>query len=155
MELLVAMGLITIISAMAIPTIQESSVRNTVWTATEMIGVQVRQARLRAITKNITFRIRFDCPAAGQMRVLRVTGDALIDNAADRCTQYLEHDSGIFQMPSQVTYTAALPVLQVTGRGQFTAIGGAMPLTINLGYAGRTFRSMTVAGTGQISFATY
>ena len=92
LELLVAMGLIAILSAMAIPTIQESSVRNTVWTATEMIGVQVRQARLKAITRNMSFRVDFDCPAARQMRVLRVTGDAAIDNAANRCThRFLEH----------------------------------------------------------------
>lgn len=154
-ELIVTMGLIIVMSAMAVPLVQESTVRNTVWTATEMIGVQVRQARLKAISRNTSFRIRFDCPAVGQLRVLVVTGVAATDNAADRCSQYLQHDSGIFQMPSQVTYTAALPVLQVTGRGQFTAIGGAVPLTINLGYAGRTFRSMTVSGTGQISFATY
>jgi prepilin-type N-terminal cleavage/methylation domain-containing protein len=156
LELLVAMGLITIISAMAIPTIQESQVRNTVWTATEMIGVQVRQARLKAITRNISFRIDFDCPAARQMRVLRVTGDVAIDNAADRCTQYLEHDSGIFQLPANVDITAALPTLQVSGRGQFTApLGGAVPLTISVGHSGRTFRSMTDSATGQISFETY
>jgi prepilin-type N-terminal cleavage/methylation domain-containing protein len=154
-ELLVVMGLITIISAMAIPTIQESSVRNTVWTATEMIGVQVRQARLKAISRNTSFRVDFDCPAARQMRVLIVTNDPLVDNAADRCAQYLANDSGIFQLPSDVDITAALPTLQVTGRGQFTAIGGAVPLTINVGYNGRTFRSMTVSATGQISFETY
>ena len=121
-----------------------------------MIGVQVRQARLKAITRNTSFRVDFDCPAARQMRVLIVTGDAAIDNAADRCAQYLDHDSGIYQLPADVDMTAALPTLQVTGRGQFTApIGGAVPLTINVGYNGRTFRSMTVSATGQISFETY
>lgn len=152
---MVTMGLIIIMAAMAVPFIQESTVRNTVWTATEMIGVQVRQARLKAISRNMSFRIRFDCPVARQIRVLQVTGNAVIDDAADRCTQYLAHDSGIYQMPSEVNYTAALPILQVTGRGQYTAIGGVVPLTINVGYGGRTFRSMTVSATGQISFATY
>lgn len=155
LELLVVMGLITVMSAMALPFIQESTVRNTVWTATEMIGVQVRQARLKAISRNMNFRIRFDCPAARQIRVLQVTGNPVVDDAADRCSQYLADDSGIYQMPSDVTYTAGLPILQVTGRGQYSAIGGAVPLTINVGYGGRTFRSMTVSATGQISFATY
>jgi prepilin-type N-terminal cleavage/methylation domain-containing protein len=154
-EMLVGVTIVTIGAAMAIPFIQESTVRNSVWTTTEMIGVQVRQARLKAISRNTSFRIRFDCPAVGQMRVLVVTGDNTIDAAADRCSQYLEYDTGIFQMPPQVTYTSALPVLQVTGRGMYTAIGGAVPLTISVGYGGRTFRSMTVSATGQISFATY
>lgn len=154
-ELLVAMGLVTLLAGMAIPYIQESTVRNSVWTATEMIGAQVRQARLKAITLNTPFRIRFDCPAVGQMRLLIVTGDNLVDGAVDRCSQYLEHDTGIFQMPASVAYTEDLPILQVTGRGTYTAIGGAVPLTINVGYGGRTFRGMTVSATGQISFETY
>lgn len=155
LEILVTMGLITIMAGMAIPFIQESTVRNTVWTATEMIGAQVRQARLKAITQNKSFRIRFDCPAVGQVRVLIVTGDNTIDAAADRCARYLKHDTGIFQMPAAVTYTGALPVLEVNGRGMYTAIGGAVPLTIRVGYGGRTFRGMTVSATGQISFETY
>jgi len=156
LELLVTMALLLVFAAMGIPFIQESSVRNTVWTATEMIGTQVRQARLKAITKNTPHRIRFDGPAAGQLRVLRVTNDAAIDNAADRCDLYQDDDSGIYQLPTAVTYDEGLPVLQVNGRGMFATVGGgAVPLTINIGYGGRTFRSMTVSATGQISFETY
>jgi prepilin-type N-terminal cleavage/methylation domain-containing protein len=154
-ELLVTMALLMSLAAMGIPFIQESSVRNNVWTAAEMIGVQVRQARLKAITRNMSFRIDFDCPADRQIRVLEVTGDPFIDDAADRCTVYRTHDSGIYQLPAEVTYGVAVPTLQVTGRGMYTAIGGAVPLTINVGYGGRTFRSMTVSATGQISYATY
>ena len=72
----------------------------------------------------MSFRVDFDCPAARQMRVLRVTGDAAIDNAANRCTQYLEHDSGIFQLPTAVDMTAALPTLQVNGRGHLRLFSG-------------------------------
>ena len=155
LELLVVLAVITVMAGMAIPFIQESAIRNTVWTATEMIGVQVRQARLKAITRNMSFRIDFDCPAVRQIRVLEVTGNQAIDDAVDRCTVYRPFDSGIFQLPSNVDYDAGLPTLQVTGRGMYSAIGGGVPLTINVGYAGRTFRSMTVSATGQISFATY
>ena len=59
------MGLIVIMSAMAVPLVRESAVRNTVWTATEMIGVQVRQARLKAISRNTSFRVRFRLPGGG------------------------------------------------------------------------------------------
>ena len=155
LELIVVLGIVIVMAGMAVPFIQESSIRNTVWTATEMIGVQVRQARLKAITRNMSFRIDFDCPDVRQIRVLEVTGNPAIDDAADRCTVYRPFDSGIYQLPANVDYTAGLPTLQVSGRGMYSAVGGAVPLTINVGYAGRTFRSMTVSATGQISFATY
>jgi prepilin-type N-terminal cleavage/methylation domain-containing protein len=155
LELVVSMAVVSIMTGIAIPLVQESTARNSVWTATEMIGTQIRQARLKATSRNMSFRVRFDCPAVGQVRILVVTGDNTIDGAVDRCSQYLEHDSGVFQMPSAVTYTANLPVLQVTSRGTYSAIGGAVPLAINVTYAGRTTRGMVVSATGQISYESY
>jgi prepilin-type N-terminal cleavage/methylation domain-containing protein len=67
-ELLIVMALIATASAMAIPTIMGSVERNSVWTASETIGAQIRQARLKAISRNRTFRVRFDCPNVGQLR---------------------------------------------------------------------------------------
>ena len=158
-ELLIVMALISILSAIALPVMSESITRNNVWTASEGIGAQVRQARLKAISRNQSFRVRFDCPASGQMRVLVVTGDALIDDAADRCDDYQDSDSGILAMPTGVSYSleggGAMPVLTVNSRGAYAASGGGMPVTINVGYGGYTFRSMTVSATGQISFETY
>src|SRR5262245_41167746 len=85
-ELLVVMALIAIISAMAIPGLTQSTARNAVWTASETIGTQIRQARLKAISRNLSFRVRFDCPVSGQFRVLAVTGNSAIDNATNRCS---------------------------------------------------------------------
>ena len=81
-ELLVTMGLIAVLSAIAIPVLSGSTARNSVWTASETIGTQIRQARLKAISRNRSFRIRFDCPAAQQFRVLEVTGKSTIDTIA-------------------------------------------------------------------------
>lgn len=154
-ELLVAVALIAILSAVSLPVLSEGVVRNSVWTASEMIGSQVRQARLKAISRNTPFRVDFDCPVVGQFRVLVVTGDPLVDDDADRCSTTLEYDSGIFAMPTSVSYGDALPTLEVNGRGMYSAIGGAVPVVITIGYGGRTFRSITVSATGQISFETY
>src|SRR5687768_3716829 len=71
-ELMVVMGLAGILAAMAVPVYIESSARNRVWTASETIGSQIRQARLKAISRNRVFQVRFSCPAAGQFRVLAV-----------------------------------------------------------------------------------
>ena len=155
-ELLVVMGMMAAIAGIAIPTLAGSTARNAVWTASEQIGSQIRQARLKAISRNMSFRVRFNCPAAGQFRLLQVTGVAAIDNAADRCSTNQLYDSGIFVMPSNVSYNATPPVLTVNSRGVFSSTAG-IPTTITVTYngAGTTSRSLVMSATGQISFGTY
>lgn len=153
-ELLIVMALISIFAAMGIPTLQESTRRNSVWTASETIGTQIRQARLKAISRNKSFRVRFDCPSSGQFRVLEVTGNATIDNATSRCSSQQTHDSGVYAMPSNVTYGTP-PILTVNSRGVFSVSSGSIPATITVAYGTYTSRALTVSATGQINFGTY
>jgi prepilin-type N-terminal cleavage/methylation domain-containing protein len=153
-ELLVVMALIAILSAIAVPVMMESTGRNSAWTASENIGSQIRQARLKAISRNRSFRVRFDCPAVGQYRVLVVTGNAAIDNAANRCSNTEEFDSGIFQMPANVAYTNPPPLLEVNSRGIFTSTLG-IPTVIGITYNGVSTRNLSMSATGQISFDVY
>jgi Tfp pilus assembly protein FimT len=154
--------MIGVISAISIPYLAGSTARNSVWTASEQIGSQIRQARLKAITRNTRFRVMFDCPAAGQYRVLAVQTDNALNTAADRCSQTYQHDSGIYTMPRSVTYTAGLPVLEVNGRGQYSTDppGFGVPmalLPITVTYTGdqEFSRRLTVSFTGQISFDAF
>ena len=156
-ELLVVLGLIGIISAIAIPVLSSSTERNAVWTASEQIGSQLRQARLKAITRNQPFRVVFDCPAANQYRVLIV--DDTIDDE-DRCDNTLEHDSGVYTIPPLVAFDndgAAVPALQVSGRGVYSLPGGVgvLPLTITVQYSNTHSRWLTVSTTGQITFEDF
>jgi prepilin-type N-terminal cleavage/methylation domain-containing protein len=153
-ELLMVLVLIGIISAAAIPGLMESSRRNSVWTASETIGTQIRQARLKAISRNKSFRIRFDCPSARQFRVLVVTGNATIDNATNRCSTQQTHDSGVYVMPNRVTYGTP-PVLTVNSRGVFSVSSGSIPATITVTYDNYSSRALTVSATGQINFGVY
>lgn len=154
LELLVVMALIAILSAMAIPTLMESSRRNSVWTASESIGTMIRQARLKAISRNKSFRVRFDCPSSGQFRVLEVTGNAGIDNATNRCSTYQTYDSGIYAMPVNVSYGTP-PVLTVTSRGVFSVSSGSIPVTITVTFGGYSSRTLSLSATGQINFGAY
>ena len=150
--------MIGVISAISIPYLSGSTQRNSVWTASEQIGSQIRQARLKAITRNTRFRVMFDCPAAGQYRVLAVQTDNALNTAPDRCSQTYQHDSGVYTLPRNVSYTAGLPVLEVNGRGQYSLIGvGVLPLPIDVTHTGdQTFsRRLTVSFTGQISFDAF
>ena len=152
LEAIVVMGILSVLGAMALPVMFDSNNRNAVWTTSEQIGSQVRQARLKAITRNMSFQVRFGCPSAGMYRVLVVDADI---NAADRCTQYKTHDSGVYRVPTNITYGTP-PNLQVNGRGQYSIVGvGALPLTISVAHSNGHARNMTISITGQITFATF
>lgn len=152
-EILIVVGLIGITAAISVPVFVESSARNRLWTASEQIGGTIRQARLKAISQNTSYRVAFDCPVAGSVRSLIMTGDALVDDAEDRCSQTLEGDSGALEMPMSVTYDPGdATAMQVSGRGVFTATGAAIPLTISVQYGSST-RTLTVSATGQITFS--
>jgi prepilin-type N-terminal cleavage/methylation domain-containing protein len=152
-ELLVTMGLIGIVAAIGLPVMNDAIIRNRVWTGSETIGTQIRQARLLAITHNTRFRVRFNCPAAGEVRILVVTGNATIDNSTTRCASQQTYDSGVVAMPAGVLF-GTVPTLEVNGRGVYSAISGSVPLTIDVSYGSST-RSLTVNSTGQITFDTY
>ena len=151
-ELLIGLGIVGVMSAIALPLILESSRRSDLWTGSERMGALIRQTRLKAISQNRSYRVRFDCPAANQARGLVLTGVAAVDNAANRCNATINGDSEIVQMPMGVTVDPnAATELQVTPRGVFTAVGDAIPLTITMGY-GTAIRTVTVSATGQITF---
>ena len=152
-EVLITIGLIGIVTAISVPVFIQSNALSNLWTGAEQIGAEVRQARLKAINSNKTYRVAFDCPAAGQLRSLIMTGDPGVDDDPGRCADTLEGDSGAIQLPSGVAYAADDSTgLQVTGRGVFTAMGGAIPLIINVTY-GTATRTLTVSATGQITFS--
>ena len=153
-ELLITVGLIGVASAISVPVFMESSARNNIWTTSERIGAMIRQTRLKAISQNTTYRVHFACPSAGDLRALVVTGDpAVDDDFPARCSETLDGDTDVMEIPSAVSYDAdGVVYLQVTGRGVFTAVGGAIPLEIGVEYGSST-RTLTVSATGQISFS--
>jgi len=152
-EVLVVLGLIGVASAIALPVFMESNARSTLWTASENVGASIRQARLKAITQNSPFQVRFACPAANQLRTLVITGDPDIDDDDNRCTNPQDGDSAPLELPTGVAYTTGDATgLNIAGRGIFTAVGDAIPLTISVTYGANT-RTLTVSATGQITFS--
>ena len=152
-ELLVSLGIIGVMSAVAIPLVLESSRRNDLYTGSERVGALIRQTRLRAISQNRTYRVRFDCPSANQARGLVLQGNARIDDAANRCSMNINGDTETIFMPTGVTVDPDdATELRVTPRGVVTAIGDSIPLTITVTYGSAT-RTLTVSATGQITFS--
>ena len=151
--MLVSLGVIGVMLAVSVPVFLESNRRSNLFSGSERMGALIRQTRLKAISQNATYRVRFDCPAANQARGLILTGNALVDDAANRCNATLTGDSETVIMPSGVTVDPAdATELRVTPRGVFTAVGDAIPLTITVAYGTET-RTLTVSATGQITFS--
>lgn len=152
-ELLVSLGIIAVMSAVSVPLILESNRRNDLWAGSERIGALIRQTRLKAISQNRNYRVRFDCPGANQARGLVLQGNPLIDDAANRCTMNIAGDSEIVFLAGGVTVDPDdATELRVTPRGVFSAIGDSIPLTITVAY-GTSTRTLTVSATGQITFS--
>ena len=152
-ELLVVVGFIGVVSAIAFPMFLSSDALNDLWTSSERMGSLIRQTRFKAISQNRTYQVRFDCPAAGDVRALVMTGNPAVDDAATRCSANQTGDSEIVQMEGGIDFDpGTATALQVTGRGVFTALGAAIPLTVSVTH-GSTARYLIVSATGQISFS--
>ncbi len=154
-EMLVGLAIIGVVTAISVPVFLESNARNNLWTGSERVGATIRQARLKAISENATYRVVFNCPAANQLRTLVMTGDVAIDDAPGRCSETRTGDTGVIELATSVSYDADdATALQVNGRGMFSARPDTspIPLTITVSH-GSADRTLTVSATGQITFS--
>ena len=102
---MIVVCLIAVLAAMSGPVISAGMERYALISASQQVADTVRAARLQAVAKNRTLRVRFNCPAAGQYRIVEVVGDAVVDNAANRC------DENAYPFPAPDANPATLPNL--------------------------------------------
>jgi prepilin-type N-terminal cleavage/methylation domain-containing protein len=84
-ELLVVMAAATAIITIALPRVNGFLQFQKASEAARMVERELQTARLKAVSASRTMRVKFNCPAAGQFRLLEVTSVASTDNAANRC----------------------------------------------------------------------
>ena len=150
-ELLVTVAIVGVVSAASIPTVDTALRRNRLHAGAQLVLTQLRTARLTAITRNASVRVAFDCPSAGAVRLLEVTGDSAIDEAADRCRMDRAGDGPAAWLPAAVSFTEA-PAIEFSGRGLASAQDTSVPVSIKVGYDTDT-RTIVVTGIGRISMA--
>jgi len=85
-EVILVMAGIVMLSAAVVPRISTLLAAQDARTATRTVERQLQTARLKAVTNSRALRVRFNCPAAGQLRILEVTGITATDNATNRCS---------------------------------------------------------------------
>jgi Tfp pilus assembly protein FimT len=139
------------------------------------VAATIRAARLQAVSANVTLRVRFNCPTAGKMRVVEVTGDATIDNSTSRCsltaypypapdadvTTKPNHDGPVVEMGSTIHFPDATRSLQISTAGRMVPLTGcptcstaAPPTTLRVqDYNTDTARTITVSATGGITLS--
>lgn len=110
-EVVLVLAVIAIAAAVGVPTITNMLPSMRVGMAARAVERQLQVARLKAVSSNRTIRVRFNCPGAGQYRMVELIGtpkflaaDDEESAAATRCgeTKYPYPDlaSGVFDIPN-------------------------------------------------------
>ena len=88
-DLLAVVAIIGIVSAIAVPGMLGAIERVRLGQSAREVERELQQAKARAVVKGRAMRVRFDCPAAGQYRMVELIGTtsvpAAADSAANRC----------------------------------------------------------------------
>jgi type II secretory pathway pseudopilin PulG len=82
-ELMLVVASIAIVSAMALPTITNMLPNMRVGMSARAVERTLQTARLKAVASNRAIRVRFNCPAVGQFRMVELIGTPGIPAAAD------------------------------------------------------------------------
>jgi prepilin-type N-terminal cleavage/methylation domain-containing protein len=166
-ELLIVVAVGLLVAGTAIPAVVEATRQASLNTSVQSVAAAIRGARYAAVAKNKTLRVRFNCPAANQFRVVEVTGNPAIDDAANRCSETAypypdpnpnvapNIDGQMVRLGANSQFGAAQDIqIDTSGRvtkltGCPTCVSSAAPATIAL-VNGYDTRTITVNASGQV-----
>jgi Tfp pilus assembly protein FimT len=148
--------------------------------ATRTVERELQFARLKAVSGQTWMRVRFNCPTAGQIRVVELVGTPAVpdpskdaDSYTDRCSETLfpyrptgadqsrltkpNNDGAIRYIDSSVSFSSAM-TLEFWPDGSVHASNGATNPWPNIGGAGKTItlarkgvtKNIVVNGLGKI-----
>jgi type II secretory pathway pseudopilin PulG len=89
-DVIVVTALIATLSAISLPLIQDMANSIALGQARRIVHSELQQARMKSVTSNLVMRVQFNCPAAGQFRMLELLGTPSVPapqaTAANRCS---------------------------------------------------------------------
>lgn len=173
-ELMMVITVFGIIAGASVPALMNISEAFTLGNNAREVERELQSARLKAVTSNRPIRLRFNCPVAGEYRMVEVIGSASApdakDSATDRCQETVypypapdrepltrpNHDGPLRRLSSGVTFGAAknlefLPNGSV--RQQENASFVAITTTEVTLVKGTDVKKITVNGLGKIRLA--
>ena len=84
---LMTVSLLSTMFAIAVPAAKNMVDGLRLGMATRDIERELQTARLKAVSANRPLRVRLNCPALGQFRIIEMTGVATTDTDASRCNE--------------------------------------------------------------------
>jgi prepilin-type N-terminal cleavage/methylation domain-containing protein len=109
-ELMLVVAVVAIVGVIGIPAINNMLPSLRVSSSARAVERQLQTARLKSVSSNRPIRVRFNCPAADQYRMVELIGttDVPADDdtadAATRCSQetypYPDVATGVFDLPN-------------------------------------------------------
>jgi len=89
-EMLLTTAVIAIVAGMAVPLLGDVAGKMKLGDAARTVERELQTARLAAVSSNKPMRMQFNCPSAGQFRMMELIGTpkvpAAADTAVDRCS---------------------------------------------------------------------
>jgi prepilin-type N-terminal cleavage/methylation domain-containing protein len=169
-ELIAVLAIALTLSAITVPAVGTFSKMRQAGNAARLVERELQTARLKAVTISRAVRVRFNCPSAGKLRLLELTGVATTDNAANRCdpTAYPwpgpndslrstpMHDSPVIDLPSGTTITGTAMQFEFnpTGAAYSVASNGTVSMidpdiTLTVTRTGFS-KTITINGLGRV-----
>lgn len=174
-EMLAVVAVLVIVSATAVPMMRDATESMRLGQAAREVERELQTARLKAVSSNRAIRVRFNCPVAGQYRMVELIGTpsnpALEDIAANRCQTNVypspaadnnpitvpNHDGPVRRLPKDVAF-GAIETLEFWPDGSVHSdegIGDPWPVVPSPGTAisvtkGVSVKQITVNGLGKI-----
>jgi Tfp pilus assembly protein FimT len=142
-------------------------------TDVQQLATTIRNARYKAVTTNATMRVRLNCPTRGQMRIVQLTGNAAIDNAANRCdesvypypgtTPTTANDGPVLLMGTSINYPSNASSIEISTTGRMVPLtacpncaAGSPPFVLYVEDERNSLRrSLTVASSGSVTVADF
>jgi Tfp pilus assembly protein FimT len=147
-ELAIIMAGFLTLASMAVPEINNVLQSQRAGTAARQVERELQSARLKAVSTSRALRVKFNCPATGQYRMLEVTGVSTTDSAGNRCSASAypfpgpndilrstpKLDSPVQSLPADTTVSAtSLDIaFGADGNAYTYASGTATPLVADL-----------------------
>jgi prepilin-type N-terminal cleavage/methylation domain-containing protein len=167
-DMMIVIALMGIIAGMAVPAWGNLTESMKLASNAREVERELQTARLKAVTANRPIRVRFNCPVAGQYRMVELIGSVTAphanDVAANRCQEVVypypaadrepltrpNHDGPLRRLAAKVTFGAAAH-LEFWPDGSVRKIDGtAMPMEITL-VKDNAVRKITVNSLGKIT----
>ena len=107
-EIVVTLVMLATITAIAVPLVQDIGNGIALGNAQRLMMSELQQARMKSVTSNRVMRVRFNCPAAKQLRMVELVGTPTApvgaDIAANRCSET------VYPFPAIVHNPITLPI---------------------------------------------